>query len=205
MAATEGSIETEGVVASALVAFYLENNLPLDGGKEASFVKIHVNRWLSIYIPNFPGRKRALLKHDIHHLVTGYSASSLSGESEISAWEIASGCKAYWGAFLINTCGALIGITIDVRKVFRAFVNGRGSKNLYHHVIAPEEALKMDIGELRLLLETDPEECRPVAADRLSFACFCVFGLVYSIFLAPAVPLIIAYTVYIRIFKIKTS
>jgi len=190
--------EVERTVAATLREFYRDNNFPPDGGIDSSYAKIHLSRWLMVYIPNFRGRKRALLKHDIHHLVTGYSAGSLKGESEISAWEIASGCKGYWGAFLINTGGAMLGVMFNVRKVFRAFVKGRRSKNLYHAGVTTEEALKMKLRDLKALLATNHVDSKAVLSDFLCFVCFCLFGLVYSVLLTPAVPLIIAYSLYIR-------
>ena len=85
-----------------LTKFYTGNNLEPDGGQKSSRVKIELAAGFHFYIPNFNARRKALLKHDIHHLHTEYS-TTLSGESEISAWEIASGCKKYWAAFFIDT------------------------------------------------------------------------------------------------------
>ena len=192
--------EEEDTVAAELGRFYSENDFGPGGGQESSSVKIQLNRWCAIYIPNFSGRKKALLKHDIHHLVTGYSSGSIIGESEISAWEIASGCKTYRGAFLLNTSGAMFGILIDGKRIFKAFVKGRRSKSLYHNFISLEQAMDMRLADLKDILEMTRDENTPTVEDWLLFAGFCIFGLVYSLLLLPLVPFVIGYTVYIRIY-----
>ena len=48
--------------------------------------------------PNTPSRKRAVRYHDLHHALTGY-ATDLTGEFEISAWEIGSGCADHVAAW----------------------------------------------------------------------------------------------------------
>ena len=64
--------------------FYTDNNFGDDGGQASSSVKIEITPKFAFYFPNFDARRKAVLKHDIHHLLTGYE-TSLSGESEISA------------------------------------------------------------------------------------------------------------------------
>ena len=72
-----------------LSKFYADNHLAQDGGQSSSFVKIELTSKFYFYFPNFNARRRAVVKHDIHHLLTAYE-TSVWGESEISAWEIAS-------------------------------------------------------------------------------------------------------------------
>ena len=92
--------------------FYRQYNLPPDGGQNDSFVKVEITEKINVYIPNFDARRKAVLKHDVHHLVTGYP-SILKGEAEISAWEIASGCTNYWAALLLDSQGLLIGLFLS--------------------------------------------------------------------------------------------
>src|SRR5260221_1496557 len=73
-------------VAELLPGFYKEYNLGMEGGKTSSSVRIEMTKKLVLYFPNFTARKKAVLKHDIHHLVTDYP-STFKGETEISAWE----------------------------------------------------------------------------------------------------------------------
>ena len=46
---------------------------------------------LVIRFPNTQARLRAVKLHDLHHVLTEYD-TSWSGEAEIGAWEIATGC-----------------------------------------------------------------------------------------------------------------
>ena len=73
-----------------LPEFYKENNLGMEGGNNSASVRIEITKYFVLYFPNFSARKNAVLKHDIHHLITNYP-STFRGETEISAWEIASG------------------------------------------------------------------------------------------------------------------
>ena len=93
--------------------FYIDNHLDLDGGNSLSYVKIELAPKFHFYLPNFDARRKAVIKHDIHHLLTDYK-TTFKEESEISAWEIASGCKKYWAAFLIDTSGTMLGIPINL-------------------------------------------------------------------------------------------
>ena len=183
-----------------LTKFYAENNLEPDGGEKSSSVKIDLAGGFHFYIPNFNARRKALLKHDVHHLLTEYS-TSLSGESEISAWEIASGCKKYWAAFLIDTSGFMMGIPINLFGVLKAFARGRRTKNLYHNLFSNDKALGMTISELRneLCLDKHPKESKPTLTDFLFFSGFALFGLVYSIISLALLPLIILYSIYIEV------
>ncbi len=82
-------------------------------------------------VPNGAARARALQVHDLHHVVTGY-ATDWRGESEISAWELGSGGpgpQPY--AWVISLWGLFVGLLTMPERVFRAFVRGRGSRNLY--------------------------------------------------------------------------
>jgi hypothetical protein len=139
-----------------------------------------------------------VIRHDIHHILTGYSASSLAGESEISAWEIASGCKSYWAAFFIDTSGLMMGIPFNFRGVLKAFARGRRTGNLYHDTFTVEQALAMPVAELqqKLLLDRVPVDTKPNLADLFLFLSFALFGAVFSIATLVLLPLIILYTIY---------
>lgn len=183
--------------------FYEDNNLELDGGQSSSSVKIEVAKNFHFYFPNFDARRKAVIKHDIHHLVTGYSASSIAGESEISAWEIASGCKTYWAAFLIDTSGVMIGIPFNFFGVLKAFARGRRTKNLYHDLFSTEEAMDITIEELKqmLLLDKNSINTQPTLIDFMLFSGFAFFGLIYSMVSLLLLPFIILYSIYCRVTK----
>lgn len=182
--------------------FYTDNNFGDDGGQASSSVKIEVTPKFAFYFPNFDARRKAVLKHDIHHLLTGYE-TSLSGESEISAWEIASGCKSYWAAFLINTSGTMLGIPINFFGTLKAFSRGRKTKNLYHGFISTEQVMDMKIGELRQHLQLDqhPIDTKPSFIDFILFSLFAFYGALFSFATLLLLPFILVYSVYVFLKK----
>src|SRR5437870_445016 len=103
-----------------LPEFYKENNLGMEGGMNNASVRIEMTKKIVLYFPNFPARKKAVLKHDMHHLVTGYP-STFTGETEIGAWEIASGCTKYWAAWVLNMSGMMTGIPFNFWRLVKAF------------------------------------------------------------------------------------
>ena len=54
---------------------------------------------LGIQLPNFEWRKRAIDKHDAHHLLLGYPCTP-TGEMQMAAWEFAAGRFPHPGATL---------------------------------------------------------------------------------------------------------
>jgi hypothetical protein len=186
--------------AVLLPVFYSEHNLGLDGGHSSSSVRIDINKNFHFFIPNYDARRKAVLWHDIHHLVTGYSAGSFLGECEISAWEIASGCKKYWAAFVIDTSGVVLGCFINPKRVIQAYARGRRTLNLYHDIISKEKVMHMKIDDLRrlLLLDKYPYDTSPGVKDIFMFGLFLVFGFAYSILSILQIPFIIMYNLLLR-------
>ncbi len=101
-----------------------------DGGYGARWVKVQLGP-LPVWFPNTQGRRRAVRLHDLHHIATGY-ATSLVGEAEIGAWELAAGCADYYAAWLLNIGAVAIGLLIAPRRVWQAFLRGRSCTTLYH-------------------------------------------------------------------------
>src|SRR6185437_16551250 len=99
--------------------FYKEYNLGENGGIQDSKVTIEVSKNFHFYIPNFDDRRKAVLKHDIHHLITGYK-SDFKGETEIAAWEVASSCTHYWVGWALDLNSFALGIFFTPRGIFRA-------------------------------------------------------------------------------------
>jgi hypothetical protein len=109
-------------------------------------------RWFTFYFPNATGRVRAAKLHDLHHIATAYP-TTWTGEAEIGAWEIASGCGKYGWAWYFNLYAFLIGLAIAPRATHAAFRRGRHSRNLYH--LEPgfrDELLAEKVGALRARL-----------------------------------------------------
>jgi hypothetical protein len=182
-----------------LSKFYEDHNLEADGGQSKSYVKIDIAPKFYFYFPNFDARKKAVIKHDIHHLLTEYE-TTVAGESEISAWEVASGCKSYWAAFFIDVSGAMLGILFNFFGVLKAFSRGRKTKNLYYNKFTTEQALDMKIGDLRKEFDLDkhPKDIKPTFTDFVLFMLFAFFGVIYSLCLWIFLPFIVIYTIYIK-------
>src|SRR5690606_16333222 len=81
-------------------------------------------------LPNTGARRRAARYHDLNHVVTGY-ATDLRGEVEISAWEVGSGCRRFWAAWLLGLSAMLVGATRWPGATVRSFARGRQTRNLY--------------------------------------------------------------------------
>ncbi|HEY3801851.1 MAG TPA: hypothetical protein VGL61_04555 [Kofleriaceae bacterium] len=109
-----------------------------------------------------PGRRRAIVLHDLHHVATGY-ATTWAGEAEIGAWEIAAGCADYAAAWFYNASAFAFGVVVHPRRTFRAFVRGRRSRSLYAHGGYRPELLELEVEELRRERSIDLSRPRPGA------------------------------------------
>ncbi|TND07911.1 MAG: hypothetical protein FD123_2719 [Bacteroidetes bacterium] len=180
--------------------FYKDNRLGDDGGQSSSSVKIELAPKINLYFPNFDSRRKAVMKHDIHHLLTGYK-TTLAGEGAISAWELASGCWNYKAAFIINLSGLMLGMLVNPLAVLRAFARGRRTKNLYADPFSNEEALDKPIGELQALFLLDKFgiDQKPGFADVLLLLAFLLLGLVNSLLSLVLLPFLVIYSLYVVI------
>lgn len=189
-------------VKEALPVFYKNYNLPPDGGTNDASVKIELLKGFYMYIPNPDARKKVVLKHDIHHLITGYTGL-LKGETEISAWELSTGCTGNWVAFTINTYGMMMGVPFNLRGIWKAWLRGKRTRNLYHEKYDDKELLNQTVGELKKelgLMEESGQNQNTFTAF-LSFVSFLVFGIVFSIASFILLPFAIVYSVIISFNK----
>ncbi|MCR9160782.1 MAG: hypothetical protein ACE37F_03900 [Nannocystaceae bacterium] len=172
----------------ARTAYFEANGFGEDGGYSKPTVTVTV-LGIPLSFPNTEGRKKAVVFHDMHHVLTGYQTSNL-GEAEIGAWELGSGCRAYPAAWVLNTLALTMGIVQRPSRVFRAFVRGRHSRNLYGR--DADALLDRDVGALKTELGLDVEPPRPTTGDVLAFVAHLVVSL-----LAYAAPLaLIAWLVF---------
>jgi len=116
-------------LAVARARYYDANHFGPDGGDALAWVPIKLGR-ITVKIPNTEGRRRAVRFHDLHHIVTGYQ-TDVPGESEIAAWELASGCTRWPAATVLNLAGLAFGILVWPKRCARAWALGRHTKNLY--------------------------------------------------------------------------
>jgi hypothetical protein len=117
-------------VGEARARYFAEAGFPPDGGYAAKFVQLAKLGPIPLGFPNSNSRRKAVVLHDLHHVVTGYK-TDWTGEGEISAFEIASGCGRMWFAWYINLQGMLMGWLVNPGATWRAWVRGRHAGNLY--------------------------------------------------------------------------
>jgi hypothetical protein len=166
----------EGTALRDARARYFElNGFARDGGYGDAWVNIKLGP-LPVSFPNSRERVRAVRYHDLHHVITGYATDNV-GEFEISAWEIAAGCKDFWMAWFLNLGGTAAGLVRAPRRTFRAFVRGRHSRTLYG--LPLEELLDAKLRDVRQRMGLeDAEGQRPRASDAALFALAVLAGLV---------------------------
>lgn len=138
-----------------------------DGGYEDAWVVLKFWR-VPLAFPNTEGRRRAVRFHDLHHVLTEYP-TTWRGEFEIAAWEVAGGVRRYWVGWLLDLLGFACGLVLFPRAVYRAFVRGRHSTNLYGDEW-DESILARRVGEVRRRLHLDEADARPTRDDRVAFA-----------------------------------
>lgn len=189
-----------------LPGFYKRYNLNDDGGQSSSFVKIELTKKILLYIPNFAARRKAVFKHDIHHIATGYT-STFKGETEISAWEIASGCRHYWVAWVLDMQAVMIGMLFNPLGVYKAFVKGRRTKNLYNDALEDEQLMDMPLAEIKesLLLNNYPPKQKGNLIDLVLFLVLLLFGVIYSALSLLLLPFVLVYTIYIMLSNKKSE
>ncbi|MGE0396947.1 MAG: hypothetical protein AB7T06_09535 [Kofleriaceae bacterium] len=154
-------------IQEARADYYRVNGFGDDGGDSLDWVPLKIWRF-TIKIPNTSSRRKALKIHDLHHVVTGY-ATNLRGESEIAAWELASGCRRMPAAFVLNVFALAIGAIIAPRAVLRAWARGRVTTNLYSHDTV-DSLLPLDVATVRANLGLDAPVPAPRFADIATFA-----------------------------------
>lgn len=157
-----------------------------DGSYGERWVKLKAGP-ITFGFPNAAGRVPAVKLHDLHHVVTGYD-TTWTGESEIGAWELASGCAGFFWAWYLNLSALAIGLMIAPRAVFRAFVRGRRTSNLYREEGELRDAtLQRSVGELRRVLGLDRPVPRAGAADLAVFGAFAAVSAAMLLWLPAAI------------------
>jgi hypothetical protein len=150
----------------ARAAYFDTNGFGEDGGYAKPTVTVYLFG-IPLSFPNTEGRKKAVVFHDMHHVLTGYPTSNL-GEAEIGAWELGSGCRTYPAAWVLNTLSLTMGIVQRPARVFRAFIRGRRSSNLYGR--DAQSLLERDVGELEAELGLDRTPSPATVRDVFAFA-----------------------------------
>lgn len=147
-------------------AFFERSGFAADGGYGDRWVKLRMG-FVPIWFPNTEGRRRCVPLHDLHHILTEYP-TTWRGETEISAWEVATGIRRHYVGWLLDLLGVALGLVINPRGTFRAFVRGRRSVNLYGETW-DEQMLTRRVGDERRRLGLDAPPARASARDVWSF------------------------------------
>jgi hypothetical protein len=173
-------------LGSARAAYWQANGFGNDGGDSLDWVPLKLWK-LTLRIPNTEGRRRAVRIHDLHHIVTAYETTWM-GESEIAAWELASGCLAWPAATVLNLGALAIGVVIAPMRCARAWARGRQTLNLYRED-GVDHLLPRKVGETRVQLRLDRPAPRTRARDVLAMAAVALptLALLVAITLAPVV------------------
>lgn len=144
----------QATLKATIEAHLAEEGFGPDGGVAERWAVTRVGP-VPICIPNTAARRKAVPYHDANHVVSGYE-HDLVGESEIGAWELGGGCRGYVAAWVLNWAALVPGLVVAPRRMFRAFVRGRHSRNLYAFDL--DQLLELPLAEVR-------HRCRLVASD----------------------------------------
>jgi hypothetical protein len=140
--------EDDPLVPDALFAFREANGLRHDDHVSPVW-RLPID-FVTILLPNFAWRKRAIASHDLHHLLTGYPCN-VAGELQIAAWEFGAGRYPHWGATLFCLPLVLAGALWAPFDTWEAFRAGRGCRSLYaDHLI--ESVRTMRLSQVRAAL-----------------------------------------------------
>lgn len=159
-----------GTIGDALRQHYAASGLPADGGRFANAWTLTLGP-VCVRLRNFKWRQRALLRHDVHHLMTGYECTPM-GEMEMAAWEFAAGPfpSVLSTAFCLPLVA--IGALIAPRRCLAAFARGRRSRTLY--------ALPSSADLASLALSTLRNSFVPVERHSITFADLALYGLLVA-------------------------
>ena len=134
-------------VKAALAQFFERFGFSADA-YTAKWFALYIGKYPIVYLPNIPSRVHVAKFHDIHHVLTGYPAN-WKGEAEIGAWELVTGCRGYWVAWLLNGGAVLVGLLLWPRAVIRAFRRGRKTRTNLYHAFDYEALMEEGVGSLR--------------------------------------------------------
>jgi len=159
--------------------YFRDNGFDEDGGYAKKWVAVQLGP-IPFGFPNSAARVRAVKYHDLHHVVTGY-ATDVVGEAEIGGWEIGSGCAGFVAAWILNLYAMVLGFLSGAGgAVFRAFVRGRHTRNLYRTAY-DDALLDAALGEVRARLALGAAEPPSTPGDRVAFAAWSALAIALAL------------------------
>ena len=177
------------LIRDALANHYVAHGLPMDGGASNAWFNVRIGP-LTLRLPNPPARRRAVVMHDINHLVTGYNTTFSEGEMAIAAFEVGAGCGRLAIVWYINLSMLALALVVHPRAAFAAFMRGRRSASIYASDRDATALSAMSVEHVRTILGVDSTEARATFGDRALFGAWGAVGMV--VFLAPLVILLLA-------------
>jgi hypothetical protein len=180
-------------VREARARYFAESGFGADGGYAKRWVTVRLGP-LPLAFPNTAARVRAVRYHDLHHVVTGYR-TDVVGEAEIGAWEVGGGCAGFGAAWILNLYAMVLGFGAGAPgAVWRAFVRGRRTRNLYRTPWS-ETLLDAPVAELRAQLGLDAVPASPgpaTGAERAAFAAWSAAALALATLTLAALATLVA-------------
>jgi len=175
-----------------LSAFYAKHGFGELVGARPRTVRVYTGCML-VPLPNVEARHRYLKYHDLHHLITRYSVGRI-GEGEVSAWELGTGSLLVSPTLaFMNLIALSTGLVLEPRRMWRAFVRGTRSRNLY----ARGTRSSVDIGEWQNVarlrewaLDMRPSHRGVLWLRSIEFAFYSVAAMIIHAFIA--IPAVIA-------------
>jgi len=174
-------------IDKALKVFYEESGFEVESGKRPAFVEVFVGCML-IPLPNVDTRRKYIKYHDLHHIINEYDVTQV-GEGEVSAWELGTGSLLHPILMFMNLIAISTALAVSPRRVFKAYLIGCKSKNLY----CPKVRKRIDSGELDYIKDLKKEfvNCRCsdawVALKMIPFILYALMSIIIHIILvAPA-------------------
>lgn len=165
---------SEMTMGEARKIYFESNHFGDDGGYSDRWIKVKVWR-IPIWVPNTKGRQRAVRLHDLHHILTEYP-TTWRGEAEISAWEVAGGLRRHYAGWYLDLMNIGQGLFINRRGVYRAFMRGRRTENLFSLVFS-DEMLSHRVGEFRRKLRLEEPPAAPSSVrDHAAFVFWAAIG-----------------------------
>ena len=163
------SAEETDSLRVARARYWADNGFGDDGGESKTWEIVKIGP-IPIPILNVEARKEAIRFHDLHHVLTGYSTSCV-GEAEISAWELSSGCRDKWVAWVLGFQILVLGL-VAPKRMLRAWTRGRRTRNLYAETI-DEALLDSLVSAQRKRLGLDAPVPEPGPMDAMGFVLWC--------------------------------
>ncbi len=166
-----------GGLEEARRLYFLDNGLPGDGGYSDRWVRVSF-LGVPMVFPNTEARRRAVRYHDLHHVLTEYR-TDWPGEAEIAAWEIASGCRGFVVAWVLNLFAMGAGMGLVPKRTYRAFVRGRHGSNFYGATL-DDRFLGQSVAEARQELGLTVSPGKPGLRDFLAFAGWATAAIAFA-------------------------